>query len=109
MKPALAIAALCLCAACGGKTPEAEAPASADASPDALAVAPAIMQPEEFGDPVQPPSYEVAVASAAADHNNAKKRCAAQPKSVHVQCEQEANAAFAEAREDLDSLRGNQP
>jgi hypothetical protein len=79
IKPALAIAALCLCAACGG-TPE---PAD-----DARAVAPP---------------------SSAAEHNNAKKRCAAQPESVRAQCEQEANAAFSEAREDLSRLRGNTP
>ena len=114
-KPALALAALCLCAACGGKTPEpardarTAAPASANASPEAIAVAPAIVQPEDIGDPAQPPSYEVAIAGAAAEHNNAKKRCALQPESVRTQCEQEANAAFAEARDDLDSLRGNQP
>jgi len=115
MKPALALAALCLCAACGGNTQEAAsdaravAPPSPKASPDAPAVAPAIIQPEEIGDPAQPPSYEVAIASTAAEHNNAKKRCAAQPESVRVQCEQEANAAFSEAREDLDRLRGNTP
>ena len=113
MRPALALAALCLCA-CGGDTPEpasdarAAAPRSAKASP-APAIAPAIVQPEDIGDPTQPPSYEVAVASAAANHNNAKKRCAVQPESVRAQCEQEANAAFSEAREDLDRLRGNTP
>jgi hypothetical protein len=114
-KPAAAVAVLCLCAACGGNTPEpasdgrAAAPRSAKASPDAPAVAPAIVQPEDIGDPTQPPSYEVAIASSAAEHNNAKKRCAAQPESVRAQCEQEANAAFSEAREDLDRLRGNTP
>ena len=115
MKPAPALAALCLCAACGGNTPEpareatAVAPPPAKASPGARAIAPAIVQPEDIGDPAQPPSYEVAVASAAANHNNAKKRCAVQPESVRAQCEQEANAAFSEAREDLDRLRGNTP
>ena len=109
MKPALALAVLFLCAACGGKTPETAAPASADASPDAAAIAPAIVQPENIGDPALPPSYEVAIAGTAAERNNAKKRCAAQPESVRTQCEQEANAAFSEAREDLDRLRGNTP
>jgi hypothetical protein len=108
IKPALLFAAvLCLCAACGGKTPE---PAGdAKASRDAPAIAPAIVQPEDIGDPTQPPSYEVGIASSAAEHNNAKKRCAAQPESVRVQCEQEANAAFSDSRKDLDRLRGNTP
>lgn len=115
IRPAPAIAALCLCAACGGNTPEptsdavSAAPASSETSPGTLAVAPAIVHPEDIGDPTQPPSYEVAIASSAAEHNNAKKRCAAQPESVRTQCEQEANAAFSEAREDLDRLRGNTP
>lgn len=115
IKPALAFAAvLCLCAACGGKTPEpardAAAPSSAKvSSPDAPAIAPAIVQPEEIGDPAQPPSYEVAIASTAAEHNKAKERCVVQPEAVRAQCEQEANAAFSDARDDLDRLRGNQP
>jgi hypothetical protein len=110
IKPALAIAALCLCAACGG-TPEPadDARAVAPPSSDAPALAPAIVEPAEIGDPALPPSYEVAIASSAAEHNNAKKRCAAQPESVRAQCEQEANAAFSEAREDLSRLRGNTP
>ncbi len=106
MKPALALAALCLCAACGGKTPEAASDAGAAAPP---AIASALVQPEEIADPAMPPSYEVAIAITAAEHNNAKKRCAAQPESVRVQCEQEANAAFSDARKDLDDLRGNTP
>jgi hypothetical protein len=111
-KPALALAALfCLCAACGGKAPEPARDAGAAALPstDAPAIAPAIVQPDEIGDPAQPPSYEVAIASSAAGHNKAKERCATQPQAVRAQCEQEANAAFSEAREDLDRLRGNQP
>ena len=108
IKPTLALAALLfLCAACGGEAPETDRDdASAVAQPS---VAPAIVQPEEIGDPAQPPSYEVAIASSAAEHNKAKERCTAQPESVRAQCEQEANAAFSEARDDLDRLRGNQP
>ena len=114
-KPSLAIIALCLCAACGRNAPEpaadarAMAPPSAKASSRAPAIAPAIVEPAEIGDPTLPPSYEVAIAGAAAEHNNAKKRCAAQPESVRAQCEQEANAAFSETREDLSRLRGNTP
>jgi hypothetical protein len=110
MRSALALAFLCLCAACGGDTPESAPDARAVASPSAKApIAPAIVQPEEIGDPALPPSYEVAIATTAANHNNAKRRCAAQPESVRAQCEQEANAAFTEAREDLERLRGNTP
>jgi hypothetical protein len=112
IKPALSYAAvLCLCAACGGGKAETSdnANAAAPRSADAPAVAPAIVQPEEFADPAEPPSYEVAIASRAAEHNKAKERCETQPEAVRVQCEQEANAAFSDAREGLDRLRGNQP
>ena len=46
-------------------------------------------------------------ASAAADHNKALDRCKSQPEVVRTQCEQEANAAFAEAQNQLQDLRGN--
>ena len=98
-----------LFAACGGETPErvgAGTPAPPPA--DSLPVAPAIISPDEVADPVTAPSYEVAIASAAAEHNAAKKRCAAQPEAVRTQCEQEANAAFGDARQNLEDLRGNQ-
>jgi hypothetical protein len=107
----LFLATACLLAACGGKAADTSAvtvaappAAAADPPPD---VAPAIVSPEENADPVEPPSYEVAIASAAADHNKAKERCTKQPKAVQTQCEQEANAAFSEARQNLDRLRGN--
>lgn len=107
--PALPLALLLLAAACGGEsagpTPDAQAAAPARKP----AIAPAIIPPEEVADPADPPSYEVAIAGAAAEHNNAKKRCEAQPESVRAQCEQEANASFSESREDLDRLRGNTP
>ncbi len=106
MKPAFAIAILLLLAACGGKSPGPAGNAGATARP---AVAPAITPPDELADQSQPPSYEVAIASAAAEHNGAMKRCASQPAAVRAQCDQEANAAFAEARAGLDHLRGNQP
>lgn len=110
MKHAFAASALLVLAACGREAPP---PASADATPeapraDALPVAPAIVSPDESADPAAKPSYEVAIASAAADHNNAKRRCETQPESVRTQCEQEANAAFGEAKQDLEDLRGNQ-
>ena len=60
-------------------------------------------------DPAQPPSYEVSIASAAADHNKALERCRKQPEVVRSQCEQEANASFSDVQSSLEPLRGNQP
>ncbi|MGH8243586.1 MAG: hypothetical protein ACRETY_09580 [Steroidobacteraceae bacterium] len=100
------IAALLALAACG-RTPDV-APAPQPAESAAPELAPAINSPAEFSGPVQPPSYEVAVASAAADRNKALERCATQPNAVRAQCEQEANAAFSKADADLQHLRGNQ-
>jgi uncharacterized lipoprotein len=80
---------------------------SSDAEASAAAVAPAIVAPSETADPAQPPSYEVAIASAAAGHNKSIDRCERQPEAVRTQCEQEANAAFAETETSLDPLRGN--
>ncbi len=106
MKHASTFAILLLFGACGGKSPQPadEAPAAAVAD-----VAPAIIPPNEVADPAAPPSYEVAIAGAAAERNNARERCGQQPESVRTQCEQEANAAFSEAQADLDDLRGNTP
>ena len=75
---------------------------------DSAAFAPAIIAPGETADPTTPPSYEVGIASAASDRNNALERCATQPEAVRTQCEQEANAAFAEVESGLQDLRGNQ-
>lgn len=107
MKHACTFATLLLLGACGGESPEPAADASA-ATP-LPAIAPPIVSPHEAGDPVEPPSYEVAIASAAAEHNAAQDRCAEQPEAVRAQCAQEANAAFSEARADLERLRGNTP
>jgi hypothetical protein len=71
-------------------------------------VTPAMVAPSDVADPAQPPSYEVSIASAAADRNKAHERCAHQPEAVRAQCEQEANAAFAEVEASLQDLRGNQ-
>ena len=100
----LLIAAFLLCA-CDASGPVETLPA--DERPD-LPIAPALIEPGEVADPTDPPSYEVAIASAAADRNKAVARCAAQSELVRVRCEQEANAAFVEARDDLQDLRGNQ-
>jgi hypothetical protein len=75
---------------------------------ESASIAPPITAPAESSDPAQPPSYEVSIASAASDHNKALERCAKQPAAVRTQCEQEANAAFAEVESSLKPLRGNQ-
>jgi hypothetical protein len=97
-----------LLAACGRQEAAQPAP-DTDAEDAAASVAPAILPPNESADPAEPPSYEVSIASAAADHNKALERCAQQPEAVRTQCEQEANASFADVRSSLESLRGNQP
>ena len=100
------LSSLLLLGACGRSPDNA---AAMTASPkDSPAIAPAIVEPGEIADPTAPPSYEVGIASVAADHNNALERCATQPEVVRAQCEQEANAAFAEAESGLQDLRGNQ-
>ncbi len=107
MKHACTLATLLLVAGCGGGSVESTVEASASgAAPD---VAATIIAPHEVADPTQPPSYEVAIAGAAAERNAAQERCATQPEAVRTQCEQEANAAFAEQESDLADLRGNQP
>ena len=106
MKTLPLFALLLLIAACGDQSPQPEGAALAAA---ASAVTPAIVSPQEAADPTEALSYEVAIASAAAEHNTARKRCAEQPEAVRTQCEQEANASFGSARDDLTHLRGNTP
>jgi len=98
------LALLTLLSACAR---EDRAETALDAGDSASDVAPAIVAPGESADPAQRPSYEVSIASVAAGHNKAIERCARQPEAVRTQCEQEANAAFAEAETDLEPLRGN--
>ena len=108
---AISLAALLLLAACGGGRPAPATQAAPQPDPAAAAASPVespIVAPEESASPDEPPSYEVAIASAAADHNQALERCKEQPEAVRTQCEQEANAAFSESREKLQDLRGNQ-
>jgi LmbE family N-acetylglucosaminyl deacetylase len=92
--------------------PEPPGPASepvpAEATDPTGGLAPPLLTPGENTPSPQEPSYEVSIASVAAEHNNALKRCATQPEAVRTQCEQEANAAFADARTNLETLRGNQ-
>jgi uncharacterized lipoprotein len=97
---------LALLAACD-RAPAGESPKQM-AVKDSSEVAPALIAPSEVADPTLPPSYEVAIAGAAATRNKALERCAQQPEIVRPQCEQEANAAFVESETSLQDLRGNQ-
>ena len=104
MNRLILITALLALGACA-KTGE---PAATDAATDNLPpIAPAIIPPDEVANPTEPPSYEVGIASAAAERNKALERCATQPEAVRTQCEQEANAAFSESEAKLQDLRGN--
>jgi hypothetical protein len=106
MKLAPALAVLALATACA---PPAEESATTEATQAGSAeIAPPISPPVEGANPGLPPSYEVAIAAAAANRNREKARCATQPEAVRATCEQEANAAFAEVRASLEDLRGNQ-
>jgi hypothetical protein len=103
----LVMSALVALAACGQKTEVASTgstPPDAKPSPQ---IVPAIIPPDEVADPTEPPSYEVSLASAAANRNTALARCLNQPAAVRTECEQEANAAFAEVETKLQDLRGN--
>jgi hypothetical protein len=97
------LAALMLLCACG-KAPEADAVTQAKPS-----VPPAIIAPAEDADPAGPPSYEVGIATAAADRNRAKEKCAEKSERLRAICEAEADAAFTTAEAELQDLRGNQP
>lgn len=105
-RTACLLALMTLLVACAREVAETGSASSrADSSAE---IAPAIIAPADIADPAQPPSYEVSIASAAADHNKAVERCAKQPEAVRTQCEQEANASFAEVETSLQPLRGNQ-
>jgi len=89
------------------RAPEIAAAPKVDASDPTGGRAPPLLVPGENMPSPEPPSYEVSIASAAANHNNALERCTQQPEAVRTQCEQEANAAFVENEKDLQDLRGN--
>ncbi len=108
------LAAVAALAACDRMPPTARPAPAADATaaytdpqdPTGGLAPPLVIPGEGTADP-QPPSYEVSIASVAADHNKALARCTQQPEAVRTQCEQEANAAFSDAQQSLESLRGN--
>ena len=72
------------------------------------ALPPAIIPPSEAEEPAGPPSYEVGIATAAADRNRAKEQCAEKSERLRAICEAEADAAFTSAEAELEDLRGNQ-
>jgi hypothetical protein len=104
----LAIAAAML-AACDRSPARQRAPAETpEAGQAAQPVPPAIVSPVETADPAEPPSYEVAIASAAADREQAKRRCEDKSERLRAICESDADAAFESAQGALQDLRGNQ-
>lgn len=106
---ALMLIATTLALAACGRAPDIAAPVAAAEPPDPTGgLAPPLIEPGEGSAHAQPPSYEVSIASTAADHNKALERCMKQPSAVRTSCEQEANAAFADAEKNLEPLRGNQ-
>jgi hypothetical protein len=84
------------------------APDTGISAKDDSSLPPAIIPPVEAADPAERPSYEVGIATAAADRNKAKEKCAEKSERLQAMCDAEADAAFATAEADLDDLRGNQ-
>jgi hypothetical protein len=98
-----ALLALALLGACD------RVPASdRQASEETESLPPPIVPPADTSDAKEAPSYEVAIATAAAERNGAKKKCAELQEVERTSCESEADAAFATASSDLEPLRGNQ-
>ncbi len=97
-----ALAALLLLGACE-RAPEANMVAQAKDS-----LPPAIIAPAEVADAAEPPSYEVGIATAAAERNRAKEKCDGMPEAERATCEAAADAAYETAGAELDDLRGNQ-
>lgn len=90
------------------EVPSAPSAAAGTAAPETESLPPAIVPPTEGADPTQPPSYEVAIATAAAERNGAKKKCVGLPETERVTCEEAADASFDEKSAELEDLRGNQ-
>ena len=96
------LAAVLLLCACE-KVPEA-GPSAKDES----SLPPAIIAPSEVAGPSERSSYEVGIATAAAERNHAKEKCVDMPQIERETCEAAADASFATAEADLNDLRGNQ-
>jgi hypothetical protein len=100
------LAALMLLCACA-RAPDSGITAGTTAK-DENSLPPAIIQPSEVADPSERPSYEVGIASAAADRNRAREKCAEKSERLKAMCEAEVDAQFASAEDELQDLRGNQ-
>jgi hypothetical protein len=102
-------AALATVSACDRSPPRQRAPAEPpEQGQAAQQLPPAIISPVDSADPAEPPSYEVAIASAAADREQAKRRCAEKSERLRAMCEADADAAYESAEGALQDLRGNQ-
>lgn len=96
-------------AACDRSPPPEATPPSAVPSEFSETVPPPILEPEREADAVpEPPSYEVAIASAAAVRNEEKEKCAELSGDDRKACEEKVEADFSAATTDLSRLRGNQ-
>ena len=100
-------AALALFAACD-RAPQPVSAAAAPAVADQDTLSPSTVPPTESSDADATPSYEVAIATAAAKRNRAMDKCAELPEIERITCEEQAAAAFQTAESDLEDLRGNQ-
>lgn len=98
------VAALALASGCEREAPPE--PRTADAPNSDTMLPPPIVAPDIAG-PAEPPSYEVAIATVAADRNRAKKKCAELPEVERTTCEAKVDADFAAAEADLEPLRGD--
>lgn len=101
--PACTVAALLSLLGACEQAPDFAADESAKAS-----LPPAIVPPTDEPNAAEPPSYEVGIATAAAEHNRAKEQCAEKSERLQALCDAEAAAAFVDAKADLEDLRGNQ-
>lgn len=102
------LAASCL-AACDQPVPRDGAASDRPPAEEPATLPPPIAPPTEDANPNEPPSYEVGIATAAAERNRAKKKCAALPEGeLRASCDMDADVAFEAATRDLETLRGNQ-
>jgi hypothetical protein len=103
----IACASMALCAGCGresGSIAEAAPPAQLPAGDPSAVPAQPVSAPAV---PAFTPSYEVAIATAAADHTNGLEQCAALPDEEREACRDTVNAAYEAAREAAQSGRGD--
>lgn len=110
-------AACCICLTAvlmSCDTPERQLNASATSSSPVEQAASNKTLAESFGNDFadatggpMPPSYEVAIASAAADQTRGLEACQEKPVAEQKACKEEVNKVWAEASQAAQSARGN--